>query len=291
MFRRWTAIVRQPAMASILLLPLTGFGIGAHDHHRPDVVAHSPGDQARMQATLAAAGPYEQPYLLEAVAAGHTGEDLVTFAQRIRGKQPRWLRKHLTLIDPDGAGWAAYREAPVRQTGDTTCGSMTVLMARAITDPVYALYLTTGDSTDSAAAGVSQFEARLAAEELRIHDATNRFWPQRLGSTPAGVSSELNRHPDALGTRYEPRLATGAGRNSALQDAVDAVDREQPVPVLIGNGVPKHYVLLVGRDGDDLLFYEPAYAAVGRVSRQAFLDRTLTALGFHHVFAVVTPAT
>jgi hypothetical protein len=284
---------RLGALASVLLLPVAGLGIGAHvqHDHRPTVVALSAADEARVEATVAAAGPYEKPYLLEAVAAGHSGDDLVTFARRIRGKQPRWLRRHLTLVDPSGSGWVTYRTAPVEQTGDTTCGSMTILMARAMTDPLYALYLTTGDSTDPAAASGSQFEARLAAEEVRIHHATNRFWPERLGSTPAGLSSELNRHVDALGTRYEPQYVTGGGGKAALRAAVAAVDRSQLVPVLIGDLVPRHFVLLIGRDGGDLLFYEPAHAAIGRISQQAFLGGTLDALGFHHVFAVVTPTT
>ena len=161
----------------------------------------------------------------------------------------------------------------------------------AMTDPLYALYLTTGDSTDRADASASHFQARLTAEEHRIHNATNRFWPQRLGSTPVGLSSELNRHADALGARYEPRLVVGAGGKSALRDAVDAAGNDQPVPVLIGNRIPRHYILLIGLDGPDLLVYEPGYATVDRISAQSFLDGKLDLIGFHHIYSVVTPHT
>ena len=317
MLRRWTAIVRRPAVVSTLLLSLTGYGIGPHvelDCYPLSVAAlvqrghdpvhvesraaraterlddESPADRARVEATLAAAGAQERPYLLEALAAGHSAADVVTFARLIRGKRPGWLRSHLNLIDPDGSGSVVYHSSPVQQTDDTTCGSMTVLMARAMTDPLYALYLTTGDSAVRADAGTAYFQTRLTAEEHRIHDATNRFWPQRLGSTPDGLSSELNRHADALGSRYEPRLVIGIGGTSARRDAVAAAGNGQPVPVLIGNLIPRHYILLIGRAGGDLLFYEPGYATVGRISAQSFLDGKIDVIGFHHIYAVVTPA-
>jgi hypothetical protein len=89
-----------------------------------------------VEATLAAGGPEDQPYLLEALAAGHNADDIVTFARQIRGKRPGWLRKHLSLIDPEGPGSATYRSSPVRQTDDTSCGSMAIMMARAMTDPL-----------------------------------------------------------------------------------------------------------------------------------------------------------
>lgn len=315
MLRRWTAIAHRPAMLSTLLLSLTGYGIGSQlefdhypleaagleqRHHDPIHIDSpaaratarlddaSPADRARVQATLAAAAADERPYLLKVLADGHSADDVVRFARLIRGKRPRWLRTHLNLIDPEGSGSVLYRSSPVEQTDDTTCGSMTVLMARAMTDPLYALYLTTGDSTVRADAAAEQFQARLTTEEHHIHDATNRFWPQRLGSTPAGLSAELNRHADALGASYKPRLVTGD--KSALADAVDAAGSGQPVPVLIGGWIPQHYILLIGVDGADLVFYEPGYATVDRVEKQSFLDGKIDVVGFHHIYAVVTPS-
>jgi len=314
--RRWTAIVRRPAVVSTLLLSVTGYGIGpqleldsypvkvfslVHRHHdfvpteSPAARAserldeESPAVRARVHSALAAAAPDQRPYVLKVLADGHSAADVVSFAGLIRGKRPRWLRTHLNLIDPEGSGSVMYRSSPVEQTDDTTCGSMTVLMARAMTDPLYALYLTTGDSADRADARPDQFQARLTAEEHRIHDATNHFWPQRLGSTPLGVSNELNRHADALGAQYKPRLVAGTGGKSALADAVKAAGTGQPVPVLIGDWLPRHYILLIGIDGADLLFYEPGYATVDRISEQSFLIGKIDVVGFHHVFAVVTP--
>jgi hypothetical protein len=163
---------------------------------------------------------------------------------------------------------------------------MTVLMALAMADPYYALYLTTGDSTDRSVAGADQFQARLTAEEHRIHAATNRFWPQALGSTPLGMSAELNKYADALGTRYHAQLAD----RSALTAAAEAAGNGYPVPVLIGNWIPRHYILLIGRAGDDLVYYEPGYATVGHLSVQAFERGDLSVIGFNHIYAVVGTA-
>ncbi|TCC49578.1 hypothetical protein E0H73_42300 [Kribbella pittospori] len=316
LLRRLTALVRRPVVVSTLLLSVAGYGIGPHveidcyrlsvaamvqrDHGRVHTASPatraadrladvSPTDQARVEGTLAAAAPVDRPYLLKVWAAGHSADDIVTFARLIRGKGSGWLRTHLSLIDPDGSGSATYRSSPVEQTDDTTCGSMTILVARAMADPLYALHLTTGDSSYRADASASHFQMRLTAEERRIHDATNRFWPQRLGSTPIGLSSELNRHADALGARYEPRFVTGTGGKSALRDAVEAAGNGQPVPVLIGNWIPRHYILLIGRDGGDLVIYEPGYATVDRISAQSFLDGKIDVIGYRHLYSVVTP--
>jgi hypothetical protein len=288
--------------ATAMVVSLVGYGIGPQGQptvvHHDQVSAASPAEHAeerleamstadrdRVQATLAAAGRDERPYVVDVVAAGHSADEVASFARLIRGKRPRWLQTHLDLLDPDGGGWAAYRSSPVQQPDDTSCGPMTIMMARAISDPYYSLYLTTGDSTDRADAGAEQFQARLTAEEHRIHAETNRFWPQRLGSTPLGISNELNRYAGALGTRYQARLAD----RSALADAADAAGNGQPVPVLIGDWIPRHYILLIGRAGSDLTYYEPGYATVGHLNEQDFVRGKINVIGFHHINAVVRP--
>ncbi|TDW22023.1 hypothetical protein EV650_0855 [Kribbella kalugense] len=285
-----------------MLVSLAGYGISPQSPpivvHQDQVSAASPAtraeerldamstaDRDRVQATLAAAGRDERPYVVEVVAAGHSAAEVASFARLISGKRPRWLQTHLDLLDPDGSGWVAYRSSPVQQPDDTSCGPMTILMARAISDPFYSLYLTTGDTTDRADAGAEQFQARLTAEEHRIHAETNRFWPQSLGSTPLGMSNELNRYAAALGTRYQARPADG----STLSDAAEAAGNGQPVPVLIGDWIPRHYILLIGRAGGDLIYYEPGYATVGHISEQDFVQGKIDVIGFHRIFAVVRP--
>jgi hypothetical protein len=165
-------------------------------------------------------------------------------------------------------------------------------MARAMADPLYSLYLTTGNSTDPAQATAARFQARLATEEQRIHGASNEIWPQRLGTSPWGLAGELNRYAAATGTQYgwRPVIGASTGSNPALLDAVKAVENGQPVPLLIGDFLPRHYVLLVGQVGTDLLVYDPSAAAVVQVKEQDFLRGDTTAIGFPHIEAVITPA-
>jgi hypothetical protein len=291
----WATVARSLAVVPVVLLLLSWFGVGPHVRASGEVpaVAGSVTDRARMDAALAAAaGPEQRGYIGQAIAAGHSANEVVRFAEAIRGRKRGWLRVHLSLIDPSGTGVVSYQGSEVRQIDDTTCGSTSLLVARAMIDPLYNLYLTTGDSTDPDAATAAQFQTRVAAEERRIHDATNVVWPESFGTSPWGVRDELNRYAGATGTRYDARLFVGTGgrTNPALHDAVTAVGSGQPVPVLIGDLLPHHYVLMVGRRGSDLLFYDPGYAEVAMVSAQAFLRGDLSTLGYRHVMAVVTPS-
>jgi hypothetical protein len=278
-------------VVSVVLLPLLGTGIlgSGPDSDRSPVVTHdaSPADRAEVLAAAATAGSLQEPYVLKAFAAGHSVDEVVRFASLIRGRKPIWLRTHLNLVDPDGPWLVTYHAALVRQVDNTTCGSTVILMARAIADPIYAFSLTSGGRGDRAAATAGQFEARLGAEEQRIHDATNTIWPKRFGTTPSGVAAELNRHAGALGTRYDAQLV-GRG-DQVLRNAVTAARSGLPVPVLIGDWLPRHYVLLIGVDSRDLLFYEPDEATLIRVGVQDFLDGKAGPLGFPHVQAVITP--
>jgi len=257
--------------------------------------ALDPADRSTVDTLLAAAtSPQERAYLVKAFAAGHDVADLVAFHAQIQGRDPQWLRDHLSLIDPAVPGMLSYDGQPVVQVNENTCGSASILMARAMTDPLYAFGLTTGGSPDDPAAGTgAAFAARLRAEQLRIHDATNTLWPESLGTTPWGVAGELNRHADALGTRYDWRVVDDTNDrsvNPALADAVTAVDHGYPVPVLIGDSYPAHYVLAVAHEGQDVVLYNPSAGSVVRVSEQDFLDGRLDPVGFPHVQGVVTPA-
>jgi hypothetical protein len=62
------------------------------------------------------------------------------------------------------------------------------------------------------------------------------------------------------------------------------------VPILLGGPVPRHYVLVVGHSGGDVLLYEPTGGRTVRVSEPDFLDgRLREPAGFDHVQAVVLP--
>ncbi|HZM74754.1 MAG TPA: hypothetical protein VFC19_03455 [Candidatus Limnocylindrales bacterium] len=229
--------------------------------------ALSTSDAARMRALLDdAVTEAERAYLLKAMAAGHSVDAIVSFAGTIHGQGSVWLDRRLNPLSGDEG-------RIVRQFDETACGSTTIMVTRAMNDPIYAL------SLDS--------EERIRAEEQRIHDSTNRVWPQRLGTTPWGLTGELNRY----GTQYDWRAVddTVAGSvNPALEAAVGAVDAGHTVPVLIGDGYPKHFVLLIGHEGGELVFYNPS-GEVTRVSEADFRDGNMSALGYRHVQGVVTP--
>ncbi len=257
----------------------------------------SEADRARMQALLEGAGSeHERAYLMKALAAGRSIDDIERFAGLIHGKSDAWLRQQLSLVNPGGTGLVTYGNppVPVNQYNGTTCGSTSIMIARAMNDPLYAMGLTTdpsGNPLDS-----TDFARRIRDEEERIHNLTDPSWRHGIGTMPWGMTDELNRNSEALGSDYDWRFVddTDAGSvNPALDDAVGAVDAGHPVPVLIGehvpSGMPRHYVLLVGHEGDQLIFYEPSAGEMVRVSESDFRDGNMSALGYDHVQGVVTP--
>lgn len=263
----------------------------------------SEADRARMRALLEGAGSeHERAYLMKALAAGRSIDDIAQFAAAIHGKSDSWLRQQLSLVNPGSDGYVTYGDPPVSvdQYNGTTCGSTSIMIARAMNDPMYAMSLTTG--ADGTPLDPGGFRERIAAEEERIHNLTDPSWRHEVGTMPWGMTDELNRNSEALGAEYDWRWVddTDAGSvNPALDDAVGAVDAGHPVPVLIGNGssmdggfppgVPRHYVLLVGHEGDQLVFYEPGAGKMVRVSESDFRDGNMSALGYDHVQGVVTP--
>lgn len=204
----------------------------------------------------AAASDAEKAYILKALAAGHPIGEVERFATAIHGMHEGWLHRRLDPIQPG-----------VKQFDPTTCGPTVIMVAQAMNDPIYALSLTPGT---------------LRAEQHRIHDSTNFVWPRALGTTPWGVAGEL-------GAQWDWRAVDDTSDGAVLDSAVAAADEGHTVPVLIGNGYPRHYVLLIGHEGTDLVFYNPSGAVV-RVSEADFRDGDISALGYRHVQAVVIPS-
>ena len=250
-------------------------------------------DAATVRALLDGASTgTERAYLLKAVAAGHDPAELAAFAAAVRGRDEPWLHNHLSLIDRGGPGAQDRFGAEVDQFDEYTCGTTSVIVARAETDPVYALGLTGGLEPPYDQADRDEFDRRLTAEQRLVHDATNTLWPQSLGTLPAGIADWLNKHTAAAtGVRYRWHLVDDTGRRGigdALREVVTTVDGGHPVPILVGGPVPRHYVLVVGHAGDDLLIFEPSSGDTVRVPAAGFVNGTLgSTAGFDHVQAVV----
>jgi hypothetical protein len=268
----------------------------------------SPEDYAAMRELLAAAGSdRERAYILKALAAGHSVADVRTFAGAIRGRSGDWLDQHLVLVHPGSDRAFSYTDAngdtvAIDQYDETTCGSTSILAVRSMADPLFTLDLTTGgDPDDPTATSANAFEQRLSAEEQRIHDQSTAGklgpfdYPQAIGTPPWGVADQLNQYGGATGTHYGSHWVDNTddrGVRAALSDVEASVDSGQPVPVLIGDGVPRHYVLVVGHHGSDLQIYEPTSGRTVTVSESDFRDGTpafARAVGYPNVQAVVTP--
>jgi hypothetical protein len=166
----------------------------------------------------------------------------------------------------------------LQQRDGVTCGPSVVIVAGALLDTGYAAGL----------AQANWFEA----EQERVHRRLNRLWPRALGTTPAGVVRALNAHAldahDApRGIRYRWRLAHG--RRDRLLDVREALLLGWPVPMLIGNVIPRHWVLLVAWSDGGFRCYEPSVGLILSVPAAAVRDARLSELGFPRAFAFVLP--
>ncbi len=171
------------------------------------------------------------------------------------------------------------------QRDGVTCGPAVAVVAGALLDPTYRGLLT-GRSDEAAG------RAWFAGEQGRVHDAVNRVWPRRLGTTPSGVARAISGHSARYGVRYGWRPADGLpGGRTALADVSAAVGAHWPVAMLVGNYVPRHWVLIVEAVSDRAAVrcYEPSSGQVRVVELTAIRDGALTNVGFPRPFAFVLP--
>jgi hypothetical protein len=240
-----------------------------------------PTARARVADLLDRAGsPVERAWLVKAFAAAPPDlAGVAEFAETVRGRPEPWLAERLTLIDRHGPGPQTRLGAAVRQYEATTCGTTSLIVARAEHDPRYALTLTSGD-----------FAAAFRDARATVHDETNRWYPQFAGTSPRGMAVWLSRH---VGVRHRWRLVDDRDPRSvsaALRRTLGAVDDGFAVPLLVGAVVPRHYVLAVGHHDGSVLVFEPTAGRTVAVPDSAFLSGGLrAALGFPHLQAVVVP--
>lgn len=167
----------------------------------------------------------------------------------------------------------------LRQRDGISCGPSVAVVAAALLKPQYGTALRTAGSA-------SWFDA----EQVRVHRAVNRIWPRKLGMTPRGLARAISAQSPV---RYHWRVCRGlVRRNDPLSDVLTAVRDGRPVAMLIGNVIPRHWVLLIGAQvgGDQLRCYEPSSGAVLVVDPEAVRRSELTGLGFPRPFAFVLPA-
>ncbi|MGW2379563.1 peptidoglycan-binding protein [Streptomyces sp. NPDC001658] len=249
-------------------------------------------DQERMRRLLAdASTPQEKAYLMKALAAGYSVDEVEEFGGKIHGKDPNWLQSHLTPItttnDPKDTDKESqwYGEKLWDQDGETCVPSSTVT-ARALVDPVYALELTGGpDGTDDSD---EAFRERLTAEQLRMHeegDGSNSGWlwdRKPAGMDPEGQTEisdkELSPH---TGDRYEAHdMDSADDRRDVLPDIEKSVAEGKPVPINIertdedGNW-KGHSMMVIGQEDGMLQIYNP-WGTTTWVSEEDFINGDLS---------------
>ncbi|EXG81037.1 hypothetical protein [Cryptosporangium arvum] len=235
--------------------------------------ALTPDERAAFERTLAGAGsPLERAYLWKALAAGHTVAAVETFAGRIRGRDSGWLRAHLSVVDPARRGPVTFAGQPFAQTDGTTCGTTSIVVARALADPIYTLEITRDPEA-------------FREEQRRLHGRTNPVWPEALGTSPWGMQRGLAAE---TGTRYDFHWTDDTKpreRSAAIRAVLAAVDAGYPVPLLVGNTYPAHYLLVVAHDAGALLVYNPAGGRLTEVPADDILRATV----FRHLQGYLTP--
>lgn len=278
--------------------------------------ALSPSDRAAVDALLAGSpGPQHTAWVLAALAGGSDVATLGRFADRIAGVSAGDLA---AVLDPTSSGVTGQettgspRVPVLHQTTDTTCGSASLIVARMLADPVYALGMLDGYDavTGTTVPGGSTPDGiaeRFAKEEQAVQGRTNSAidrsggwkmpWPSAIGTSPWGASEEMNNGAGIPGTGYHVSMIDSDSPTDA-QRAYDqvarAVDSGRPVPMYTGSeNAPRHVVLVVGRETNgDLQIYNPADGTVNRVSESGFVsggDELYDAGSWRRPWAVVTP--
>ena len=159
-----------------------------------------------------------------------------------------------------------------------SCGAAVLVAARRGLDPAYAEQV--ADQED------------FAAEVLRVHrrvtsstDRAGRWqvpWLRVVGTPPWAVARELRL---LTGTPYVVRPARGG---AALWERLCHASAQHPVAVYVGDRwLPRHVVLVVDRDRDAALTYEPAAGTAAQISRGRWVDGPLRLAGWHRPWLVV----
>lgn len=249
----------------------------------------SPAERARMERLMAdASTPQEKAYLMKALAAGYSVDEVSEFGGKIHGKDPEWLREHLAPVSTNsvtGQEQQTFGDKAWSQEGATCVPSATVT-GRAMVDPVYALELTGGPSGQED--DPEAFRERLTDEQMRLHeegDGSNEGW--LWDRQPAGMDAEgrvdisnkeLSPH---TGDTYESHDMNGADdRRDVLTDIERSVAEGKPVPINIegeedGDRVG-HALMIVGQEDGMLQVYNP-WGTTTWVSEDDFVNGDLSA--------------
>ncbi|WP_022888996.1 hypothetical protein [Agromyces italicus] len=281
----------------------------------------SPADRRRLDDALdGSKSPEERQIIMSALASGAGLALTLALARRLRTMSPQQVKAiaGLGMTDVSAADARDWTELTmpdgtvITQKTDTTCGSSSLLMLAAQRDPFLALFLAEGALVDGhipeylsdvtlidrmPEAGLTTTERlKYLQEEIRRQTNQFSFWPGSVvGSAPWGYGDEVARITgDDVDMSYS-MLGPNGDAQDLVDRAISAVDSGTPVPFLVGDdsGVPRHYVLLVGHEGDELQFYEPWNGEVRSVAIDDAVDgdESLGAFGgWSSIYGAAVPA-
>jgi hypothetical protein len=269
-------------------------------------------DRSAFEALLAQCkSPAEAAYVWKALAAGHSLDEVKSFAAQIQphGADPLWLAEHLAVgfddpkvgfgSDPAATGlsyrgqnWSAedptgYDLYDQGSVGD--CVAASTVVAHAGLDPVVILGLTTGyEQSDGSApalgddspTALQQRLQQLYLKEYAIGQNADGMMANAFGHA-SGVSThgeDVLANQDlgsATGGAYAyRRLNTVADRQAVLPQIEAAVDAGKPVPFDVVGPAGGHQMLIVGREGSQFEVYNP-WGFTEQVAESRFVDGQL----------------
>lgn len=285
---------------------------GVSDRARATLARMEEAERTAYEEVLASVGPDARAWVVAGIAAGAPLTDLRTYAGHVAALSPEDLRD----LDP------LRHQGVFVQPNGTTCGSASLVMAKMINDPLYAMTVLTGydpvsDRWLPDTSGASRRQAqrhRFTQEALRMHELTNgsiahdgrfnRWWPQALGTTPAAVARQMSGvggQSGVEGAAYATQWV-GPGTQAASFDRImDAVDSGHAVPLYVygideqlgdtGNrATGAHVTLVTGTSDGRLTVYEPGSGRTRVVTRDDYREDVLQAdLGWNRPMVAVVP--
>lgn len=192
-----------------------------------------------------------------------------------------------------------------RQQSQVTCGSACLTVARMLVDPDFAHWIATGEGARPGSPTGRSPAERFGAYERIVHHRTNTLrlgrsglnipWPRALGTPPWGAKRELELGASRRGTDYHVTLVRPLPREQLVEvfEHVNSVVADgMPGLLYVGSAsLPRHVLLILPGDGDDLLdVYDPADGSVRARSVASFATHELSLSGWDVPWFVVVPA-
>lgn len=226
----------------------------------------------------------EEDYLHKALAAGRTVAEIEAFAARIHGKDPAWLRDHLTLTGTSSGGG-------MRQQFENSCSVTTVQALRGEIDPIYALKLRDENpDMDKVDSDPYKYNPRLAAEQRALLEhpyygnrtdgwgsvsPAQAFTDDDESAARHEIDDLLDMLAPSTGLRYVPmEVGYDIEVGPVLDDIEKRLSKGLPVPISVGDEEAcGHALLLIGLTNDtppNFLIYEPTDGIVVTRTRAQF---------------------